>query len=187
MESTVVYSNDGSLAMVDKVMKKVLRLNLASSDGIDDFYPQNVRDASRGGATRKPGEKFEEWVRSESGDRPDLMYRTKLADFLAEQLGFKGEDAWVLDTLPAGYCIFTLQKVEVDSYGIEQVTRRDTYVYGHPTGSRFRSPNEMGPHLLSLVYRTQDGLRCSISSYGFQSGSYHDNYEEDGASWDLNV
>ncbi|KAJ6264455.1 hypothetical protein Dda_0601 [Drechslerella dactyloides] len=181
----VVYSDEGSFALVDGAPRRVLRLNIANSGAVADLYPTNLKETFRGGgAARKPGEKYEWYIRSTPGDSPDVNYRTKLADYLAEQFGFKGDglsiltlaisqlreyllnpptnvlylaDLWVLDRLPPGYQIFTFQKIQVDNAGAEKV-RNDHYVYGHPT-ARFRSPNEMAPHVLSLVLQNQDSLR----------------------------
>ncbi|KAF3914011.1 hypothetical protein ABW21_db0209257 [Orbilia brochopaga] len=154
----VVYSDDGNVAFIDGAVRRVLRLNIANSGAVVDLYPVNLRENFKGGgAARKPGERYEWYIRSMPGDGPDVNYRCKLADYLAEAFGFKGDDSWVLDAMPAGYQIFTFQKIQVDHSGAEKV-RNDHYVYGHPT-ARFRSPNEMAPHLLSLVLQNQDSVR----------------------------
>ncbi|KAK6338910.1 hypothetical protein TWF696_009711 [Orbilia brochopaga] len=154
----VVYSDDGSVAFVDGAVRRVLRLNITNSGAVIDLYPTNLKETFKGGGSaRKPGERYEWYIRSNPGDPPDVNYRCKLADYLAESFNFKGDDSWILDAMPPGYQIFTFQKIQVDNTGAEKV-RNDHYVYGHPT-ARFRSPNEMAPHMLSLVLQNQDSLR----------------------------
>ncbi|KAJ3048308.1 hypothetical protein HK097_010689 [Rhizophlyctis rosea] len=58
----------------------------------------------------------------------------------------KGPSLWLpklgLKDFPYGYCLFALTRgFSADG------TRKDMYLYGHPSGARFRSPAEFIPHL----------------------------------------
>ncbi|EPS41692.1 hypothetical protein H072_4406 [Dactylellina haptotyla CBS 200.50] len=157
---SVVYSSNGTAALVEgHGSRKVLRLAIPS-DATQDSYPNNLKANST--ASRKPGDNIEWFVPGSSGDKADLLYRTKVADAIVESLGVPVKDdiyaGWILDRLPTGYQIFVLQKGEVENTGIDQIKRSDTYLYGHPNGARFRSPNEYAPHLISLLHRHQNSI-----------------------------
>ncbi|KAJ3087305.1 hypothetical protein HK102_011390 [Quaeritorhiza haematococci] len=54
-----------------------------------------------------------------------------------------------IQNFPAGYKLFTFLGLHYGKGAVE-VNRRDHYLYGHPSGQRFRSPNEFRPHLRYL-------------------------------------
>src|SRR4051812_23945521 len=79
-------SESGSIVLVGSEDRRVLKLKASVSDATTDFYPTNLRST----ATLKPGETFEYYNRVAFGENADTLYRTKLGDALAQNLGFGG-------------------------------------------------------------------------------------------------
>ncbi|KAK6522619.1 hypothetical protein TWF281_002056 [Arthrobotrys megalospora] len=153
METPAVFSSGGAVGFLGGKTRRVLRFHLPALATSSDGFPSNIRDPQK---SLKPGEKVEWYVRDELA--VVNVYRAKLGDLIAEDLGFRGTDDWMVENLPAGFAIFTHQKGTVDDKGRLVIERQDSYLYGHQSGSRYRSPKEFLPHLIGLLRQNEGSL-----------------------------
>ena len=65
----------------------------------------------------------------------------------------------MLRDLPSGYAVFTSQKGTVDDKGRLVIERQDSYLYGHQSGGRYRSPKEFLPHVVGLLRQNEGSIR----------------------------
>ncbi|CCX04347.1 Similar to Cryptic loci regulator 2; acc. no. O13881 [Pyronema omphalodes CBS 100304] len=106
-----------------------------------------------------------------------VLYRQKCAagvivDYLPA--GTEGRQ-FMFKTLPAGYALF--EHVKVNGSNI----RKDTYLFGHPNGGRFRSPAEFIPHVKYLAANSPENAHaatpadkictCKLCGVGGRSGT----------------
>ncbi|KAK9449596.1 uncharacterized protein V1518DRAFT_405441 [Limtongia smithiae] len=94
------------------------------------------------------------------------LYETKLGAAVASAsepglaTKFPGR-VFALSALPTGYRLFEHRKRNKRGGRM----RADVYMYGHPSGGRFRSPNEFIPHLLWLlsdITRNRNNCACYL-------------------------
>ncbi|RPB04345.1 hypothetical protein L873DRAFT_1666471 [Choiromyces venosus 120613-1] len=88
-----------------------------------------------------------------AGAAKDVMWRTKCGNYVY-QLFSKPESAqdqldYVFAEFPRNYKLFEHIKCTAKD-GILGKERSDTYLYGHPSGKRYRSPAEYFPHIAHL-------------------------------------
>ncbi|KAK6340371.1 hypothetical protein TWF730_002131 [Orbilia blumenaviensis] len=153
-ESGPIFSADGTVAFIFGGACRVLTLNLPSvNTSADISFPTNIRDTQK---SLKPGENIEWYLR----DDPGIVnnYKVKFGDMIAEEFGFKGVEGWMLLNLPPGFSVFTSQKGMVNDMGNLVIVRQDSYIYGHPSGGRYRSTKEFLPHLIGLVIQNEGSL-----------------------------
>ncbi|KAK6496662.1 hypothetical protein TWF481_001652 [Arthrobotrys musiformis] len=149
-----IFSADGTIALLGDKSRRVLSFQLPSSiETSSDSFPTNIRDPQK---SLRPGEKFDWYLRDD--DYAVNVYRVKLGDMIAEELGFKGTEDWMMRDLPTGYAIFTSQKGTVNDNGRLVIERQDSYLYGHQSGARYRSPREFLPHVIGLIRRNEGSL-----------------------------
>ncbi|BGP32040.1 hypothetical protein JCM10296v2_003819 [Rhodotorula toruloides] len=87
--------------------------------------------------------------------------REKLGEELAKSMGLTNEGAkqeyWVIDNLPKGY-LFTVHHCVTSSGD----SRTDVYIFGSTVTKKFRTVNELAPHLhWLLLHGPDDDLRCA--------------------------
>ncbi|QSL66420.1 hypothetical protein MERGE_000800 [Pneumocystis wakefieldiae] len=121
------------------------RIQIHWSDGVTTGYPP----PSSCDATVNEDGTFDFFRKIATGESKDLHWRRKCAEYLREQAkiqAFQGMD-FVLDAFPKNYKLYEHCKKYSDS----RQERRDTFLFGHPKGIRFRSPAEFSPHLLWIA------------------------------------
>ncbi|EGX44386.1 hypothetical protein AOL_s00193g114 [Orbilia oligospora ATCC 24927] len=153
MEPPPIFSADATVAFLSGKTRRVLTLQLPSLETSSDSFPTNIRDPQK---SLKPGEKVDWYLRDDLA--AVNIYRAKLGDLVAEEFGFHGTEDWMLRDLPTGYAIFTSQKGTVDDKGKLVIERQDSYLYGHQSGARYRSPKEFLPHVASIIRQNEDSL-----------------------------
>ncbi|KAK6344936.1 hypothetical protein TWF718_006886 [Orbilia javanica] len=154
MDKEPIFSAGGAIAYIARKSRHVITLQLPSLETSSDGFPTNIRDPQK---SLKPGEKVEWYVRNDTAAVNG--YRVKLGDLIAEQLGFRGTEDWMLRDLPPGYVLFTSQRGLVDDKGNLVIERQDSYLYGHKSGARYRSTKEFLPHIVGLILQNTDSLR----------------------------
>ncbi|KAK6520254.1 hypothetical protein TWF506_000532 [Arthrobotrys conoides] len=153
MDLPPIFSADATVAFVSGKTRRVLTLQLPSLVTSSDAFPTNIRDHQK---SLKPGEKID-WYLHDATAAVNV-YRAKLGDLIAEEFHFRGTEDWMLRDLPSGYAIFTSQKGIVDDKGKLVIERQDYYLYGHPSGARYRSPKEFLPHVAGLIRQNEGSL-----------------------------
>ncbi|KAI5296419.1 hypothetical protein KEM52_002831 [Ascosphaera acerosa] len=82
------------------------------------------------------------------------QYMKKLAHMWMQEMGkLVPGKTYTLDALPAGYAVFYRRR--------PNTTHVDRYLYGHPSGSIYRSVPEFWPHFLYLM--KHDGSPCACA------------------------
>ncbi|TGZ83484.1 hypothetical protein EX30DRAFT_338109 [Ascodesmis nigricans] len=112
------------------------------SDGAENLYPDNVQ----GMPNATPDNFFREVLPNE---RKHVLYRTEGAKKLVETF-IESEQAssnkYMLESFPENYKLYEHNKRQANGK-----FRIDHYLFGHPSGQRFRSVPEFIPHLLHLA------------------------------------
>ncbi|KAH8916579.1 hypothetical protein BT69DRAFT_761505 [Atractiella rhizophila] len=85
-------------------------------------------------------------------DQKNESWRAKLGRVVGPALGLEG-DFWVLSSLPTGYGLYLASRPD------SSAKRNDTYLVGHPSGHKYRSPNEFAPHAIWLA-RGDQSVAC---------------------------
>ncbi|GAA5941402.1 hypothetical protein JCM10213_006075 [Rhodosporidiobolus nylandii] len=139
-------------------------INAGVSDGSDGRWPST--------AEREKGHKVggkESWYECQPRDtgRHKAM-RDALGPVLADRLGLKGKTAggkdevWTLESLPEGY-LFTVHHTVTGS----GAARNDVYVFGSPATAKFRTSNEIAPHIYwLLIHGPDDDIKCECKYCG---------------------
>ncbi|KAI5785848.1 hypothetical protein EDC01DRAFT_190235 [Geopyxis carbonaria] len=87
------------------------------------------------------------------GEPKDELWRIKVASGIIEALDpTKNPIDYMLDKIPEGYALMEHTKSQN-----EGAVRKDTYLFGHPQGKKFRSPAEFIPHAIWLEAQMMDG------------------------------
>lgn len=137
------------------------RIQIHWSDGVTTGYPP----PSSCEATINEDGTFDFFRKIATGESKDLHWRRKCAEYLREQAKiqiFQGMD-FVLDAFPKNYKLYEHCK----RYNDTRQERRDTFLFGHPKGIRFRSPAEFSPHLLWIAQsKTHARGECSCKYCG---------------------
>ncbi|KAL7266916.1 hypothetical protein RUND412_010518 [Rhizina undulata] len=84
-----------------------------------------------------------------NGNAKDILWRKQIGQELANSFGISSvDDDWILKNfqLPKGYTLFEHLKGRE-----EGKDRSDVYLFGHPSGKRYRSAREFKPHILYLA------------------------------------
>ncbi|KAA8893865.1 hypothetical protein FN846DRAFT_754278, partial [Sphaerosporella brunnea] len=112
------------------------------SDGNVSTHPTNTTQPNT-----HPSQPWEYFRPVERDEHKDLVWRSKTAS--AAALAYTKTPQPPCNTFicdfPAGYRLFEHIKHKPDG-----AKRTDTYLFGHPSGGRFRSTNEFIPHLIHL-------------------------------------
>ena len=122
------------------------------------------------------------FIRQELTDQASIQWRVKLGKGVSDECRYGPIDdpstsepshitflhlltiveALILDRFPRNYVLY--KQVRENSSNPKD-SRQDNYLYGHPGGRRFRSPNQFLPHLLWLVKGVEDAdCPCEICS-----------------------
>ncbi|KAI5810564.1 hypothetical protein BZA77DRAFT_169247 [Pyronema omphalodes] len=117
-------------------------IQISFSDGDVSRHPTNITKPEP-----KPEGSYDYFEPLGEDSSKGLLYRQKCAagvvvDYLPP--GSVGRQ-FMFKTLPAGYALFEHVKDNGSSI------RKDTYLFGHPNGGRFRSPAEFIPHVKYLA------------------------------------
>ncbi|KAK9449595.1 uncharacterized protein V1518DRAFT_266656 [Limtongia smithiae] len=145
--------------------KATLLLDVAWSDGIHSAHPPLSDCTPPANPSRDTCNYYRRLARS-TAPATYALYETKLGAAVATAAdpelatNFLG-CLFVLSALPSGYALFEHCKRNKH----DGPMRVDVYLYGHPSGGRFRSPNEFVPHLLWLlsdVSRDRDNCGCCL-------------------------
>ncbi|KAL7273341.1 hypothetical protein RUND412_003807 [Rhizina undulata] len=83
------------------------------------------------------------------GNAKDDLWRKKIGRALVESFGLCSvDDNWILQNfkLPKGYRLF--EHIKGNEKGNE---RSDTYLFGHPSGKKYTSPNKFKEHIIYLA------------------------------------
>ncbi|KAJ5566050.1 hypothetical protein N7535_007688 [Penicillium sp. DV-2018c] len=94
------------------------------------------------------------WPDSSYTQRDDYSWRLMLAENWLKDAGTceKGV-TYIIEKLPDGYCLFEQPRLKAP-------LRRDTYLFGHPSGNYFKSRVAFLPHFLALIKGTLDSCPC---------------------------
>ncbi|KTW32253.1 uncharacterized protein T551_00344 [Pneumocystis jirovecii RU7] len=144
------------------------RIQIHWSDGVTTGYPP----ASSCNPTVNEDGTFDFFRKIATGESKDLHWRRKCAEYLREQAkiqAFQGMD-FVLDAFPKNYKLYEHCK----RYNDARQERRDTFLFGHPKGIRFRSPAEFSPHLLWIAQsKTHERGECPCKYCGGDPKSWN--------------
>ncbi|OLL25531.1 Cryptic loci regulator 2 [Neolecta irregularis DAH-3] len=139
-------------------------VTVSRSDGDQDQWPTNTHKAVAPDGTllqpHSPSPIFTgtyDYFRQVEPDEPkDLLWRRKCAEFLCQK-GHHVSENVIMNELPKNYKLYEQVKFSSTS----SKPRTDVYLFGHPTGRRFRSPNEFNDHLFWLACSaTYDRSSC---------------------------
>lgn len=134
-------------------------ITLPFSDGVPDGVPPTKLE-------RPPTEANAQYDYNRLVQQDDPKYQRwlkTLGGHVQVALGRSGGDDAVLASLPENYTLIEHCK----SADNTSQPRRDAYLYGHPSGSRFRSINEFVPHAIWLATsatRDKDECGCRFCS-----------------------
>lgn len=130
---------------------KLIRIDF--SDGVKDSVPENTSDHFP-----KPGTDFDYYRTVPTDDPKHVRWMTVCGQYLKSETILKESDfEYKLAGFPESYTFLEHNK----SMGTEKKHRTDMYLFGHPSGGRFRSTNEFLPHLLWLASDlTHDTSKC---------------------------
>ncbi|CAZ81238.1 unnamed protein product [Tuber melanosporum] len=111
------------------------------------LYPTNLEKKPRADGA------YEYYSPVPTGSSKDVMWRTKCGNHVY-QLFSKQENPqesldYVFAEFPRNYKLFEHVKCSAKD-GVLGKERSDTYLYGHPSGKRYRSPAEFFPHIAYL-------------------------------------
>ncbi|KAG4301303.1 hypothetical protein PCANB_002554 [Pneumocystis canis] len=144
------------------------RIQIHWSDGVTTGYPP---PSSCDPKVNEDGT-FDFFRKIATGESKDLHWRRKCAEYLREQAkieAFPGMD-FVLDAFPKNYKLYEHCK----RYNDARQERRDTFLFGHPKGIRFRSPAEFSPHLLWIAQsKTHSRGECPCKYCGGDPKSWN--------------
>ncbi|KAG4305408.1 hypothetical protein PORY_000964 [Pneumocystis oryctolagi] len=144
------------------------RIQIHWSDGVTTGYPS----PSSCNPTVNEDGTFDFFRKIATGESKDLHWRRKCAEYLREQANiqvFQGMD-FVLDAFPKNYKLYEHCK----RYNDARQERRDTFLFGHPKGIRFRSPAEFSPHLLWIAQsKTHARGECPCKYCGGDAKSWN--------------
>ncbi|GAA6061293.1 hypothetical protein JCM10212_004699 [Sporobolomyces blumeae] len=135
----------------------VIRLVPGVTDGDDGRWPP---DAERDPKNKRAGKTYYYECQPKEVGRHKAMLE-KLGEEMAKRLNLvpKGAkpEAWILESLPEDY-LFTVHHC-VTASGQDRV---DVYVFGSPATAKFRTANELTPHLFWLItHGPDDRLKCT--------------------------
>ncbi|KAF8243385.1 hypothetical protein K440DRAFT_613183 [Wilcoxina mikolae CBS 423.85] len=125
-------------------------LSLGYSDGVASTHPTNN--------TKPPPNPDGTWDYFRPVDDEEakgILWRSKSAAALVEKYTPPEKQQpgrnYIFKTLPDGYKLF--EHIKGKKGGPD---RKDTYLFGHPNGSRFRSPAEFIPHVYHLASKAPE-------------------------------
>lgn len=88
---------------------------------------------------------------------PPTIYLEKVADQWMKNRGqFRKNESYILEHLPAGYRLFAKKRPGSSSHV-------DKWLYGHPSGHTFDSPNRFYPHFEYIMNNGGSSIGCSCS------------------------
>ncbi|GAO46731.1 hypothetical protein G7K_0953-t1 [Saitoella complicata NRRL Y-17804] len=93
-----------------------------------------------------PDGSYEYFQEAKPGDPYYQRVLRECGEYLAQQVQSLQPSLCVLDDIPEGYSVYG-HRVK----GVGKDERTDRYIFGHPTGGRYRSPNEFKVHVLWLA------------------------------------
>ncbi|BGP24611.1 proteophosphoglycan ppg4 [Rhodotorula toruloides] len=137
----------------------VIKIHDNVTDGSESRWPPEEE--------RKPGYKVNNrlsWYECQAKDGgKHLLFREKLGTELARSLNVAhtnegaAPEYWILHELPKGY-LFTVHHCMTGN----NTPRTDVYAFGSAATNKFRTPNELAPHLhWLLLHGPDDDLRCA--------------------------
>ncbi|PGH32392.1 hypothetical protein GX50_04817 [[Emmonsia] crescens] len=109
------------------------------------------------------------WPRNSRFEREDPhLYLLKLASMWMKERGeARPGKHYILDQLPEGYVYMSRARQHNPEL-------RDKYLYGHPSGHYFNSPNRFWPHFYYLMTHGAAPCRCDLCRAGKQAINYDD-------------
>ncbi|KAF8544349.1 hypothetical protein BDD12DRAFT_815983 [Trichophaea hybrida] len=125
-------------------------LSLGYSDGVASTHPtNNTKPLPNSDGT------WDYFRPVDNEEAKSILWRSKSAAALVEKYTPPEKQQpgrnYIFKTLPDGYKLF--EHIKGKKGGPD---RKDTYLFGHPNGSRFRSPAEFIPHIYHLASKAPE-------------------------------
>ncbi|KAI9090846.1 hypothetical protein DFS34DRAFT_342383 [Phlyctochytrium arcticum] len=161
----------------------------AYSDGTPNFYPsvyKSPRAPAGGYIECEPG-RVQKYLDKLSGPLKEFYaaHPEKIPGAEIEAIRRHGGVAFAMDTVlkafPSSYKMFETKKADLNTIADEEERKRiekmraDAFIFGHPSGSKYRSTNEFVPHLLWLIEddtHEHKNCQCKLCSNFLKTGGY---------------
>lgn len=141
------------------MVAEIKLIKIEWSDGVSGTAPENISYEHP-----RPGTDFDYFRIIQEDDPKHIRWMTALGTFLRSETVLKDTDKdYRLFGFPQDYTFLEHCK----SQGADKKYRTDSYLFGHPSGARYRSLNEFMPHLLWLACNTtHDVSKCTCKLCG---------------------